>query len=131
MMVHKEYLNIPLFTLQWKTNQLINRTDTSIMCVENLNCKLYMCWNICHVQFFGCCLSSTFKISSSRNLPLPSSLATKKYQASVWSCSYVWSENETQISATRTLLQAQLKHMLWRKSIKITWQIVSVLNFSR
>ena len=90
-----------------KTNQSNDRTWTIIWCVvENLNFKFNMCWNICHVELFSGSLLSTFKISSSRNLPLPSSVATKKYQAAVWSCFYVWRDNEAQISATGTLLSA-------------------------
>ena len=77
-----------------------------------------MCWDICHVEFFNGRLSSTYKSLATRNLPLPSSTTTKKYQASVWGRSFICSDNEDQISATRTLLQAKLQAHALKKGNK-------------
>lgn len=62
--ISKENLNIPL-SLQWRkrTNRMIVSCAWSQIS-ENLNYKLHMCWNICHVELFNGRLSSTYKISS-------------------------------------------------------------------
>lgn len=45
---------------------------------ENLNCKLYMWKNFCHVVFFGCTVNDTSQVLRGRNLPLPSGIPYRK-----------------------------------------------------
>ena len=51
---------------------------------ENLNCKLYMWKNFCHVVFFGCTVNDTSQVLRGRKLPLPSGIPYRKKSFTFW-----------------------------------------------
>ena len=102
--------------MKQRTNQMIAQKQPFgawSQMFENLNCKLCMCWNICHVEFFGGSVDEEIY----RNLRL---LLTKRCLASVWDCSYIKSgiRNKAQTMSNKNLaLSKRCKLVLRRKGI--------------